>query len=743
DASVLTSSFEGRSTQAQQPVDLCAGFTEFVKVNKYNKVEEGFSIAIFCYALQLLPYNVQPIFKPFINNVTGEMAGTYDQLLKHIEAWKDTQQVLKSCACYVVMYDIHSSSDFHGYPIIMVDTRSTASQIAYKFENAGYQGGSFIKDLIIQRYNCSGERPNGAIASSEHSLLRGQSKVVAEEQIEKQATQSELSQPIESTQRTHRTPSAPRPPNPQEQQGESSAKRKFTIIRIPKRKLPDPTTPILRAEQIDVDNLDEATRISIATTRSIDDYEAQQAVKKFFDDTLTYDATLSCKPTVSPLNENEIDFRISFDESDDEDYMVIFDNNSFSYKIIYVDNLKTNSENDNDKVDMPSFPSPESTVSYSNDSDYFKDFETEFPAIVYNDSLTSKLDSLTEPAVSHHNIDKLDLKNETSLSEYDEEEQNIMYFNDLFSLNIIYPNDLKSDKDNDDDELDIKRSSGDVAPLPPRDQRHPWLRMCDTEMGLDVADTLCFQLGGVRHRMTWRQFILALGLHTVEEMVEDRFEAYWLGVREDPVRRLCHRMISCSISGRGQAPEKVAGINLFYLRSIDRGTANVLYLLAQYLSRYAEGRKSGARLSVGHFIGRLAAYFGLVSDEGLRGLSVITRELPMIDLHELVRLNICERLGDTWAWVAPRPERQSDAAAGASQDAEDVLADDEGALADPTPMQAPQPPQSAPRTIPQRIARLKDEVHELRRSIMGLRGDVDRSITDQGRFATWMVSCMT
>ncbi|GJT48809.1 hypothetical protein Tco_0974966 [Tanacetum coccineum] len=141
-----------------------------------------------------------------------------------------------------------------------------------------------------------------------------------------------------------------------------------------------------------------------------------------FDDTLTSNATLSCKPTVSPFNENEINFRISFDESDDEDYMVIFDNNSVSYKIIYVDNLKTNSENDKDKVDMPLFLSLEPTVSYSNDLDYFKDFETEFPAIVYNDSLTSKLDSLTEPAVSHHNIDKLDLKNETSLSECDEEE---------------------------------------------------------------------------------------------------------------------------------------------------------------------------------------------------------------------------------------------------------------------------------------------------------------------------------
>ncbi|GKB29402.1 hypothetical protein Tco_0868803 [Tanacetum coccineum] len=58
----------------------------------------------------------------------------------------------------------------------------------------------------------------------------------------------------------------------------------------------------------------------------------------------------------------------------------------------------------------------------------------------------------------------------------------------------------------------------------------------------------------------------------------------------DPVRRLCHRMIAYSISGRGQAPEK--------------------------------GRKSGARLSGGHFIGRLAMHFGLVSDEGLRVLTL-------------------------------------------------------------------------------------------------------------------------
>ncbi|GKF05462.1 hypothetical protein Tco_0036130 [Tanacetum coccineum] len=205
-------------------------------------------------------------------------------------------------------------------------------------------------------------------------------------------------------------------------------------------------------------------------------------------------------------------------------------------------------------------------------------------------------------------------------------------------------------------------------------------------------------------------------------------------------------MISYSISSRGQAPEKVTGVDLFYLRSMDQWTANVSYLLAQYLFRHAEGRKSGAsgaRLSGGHFIRRLATYFGLVSDQGLRGLSVVTSELLLIDLHKLGRLNICLRVGDTWAWVAPRPKRQPDAAAGALGAAEDAPAADEGARANPSPVQAPQPPPPAPRTIQQRVSRLEEEVQELRQSIVGLRGDVARSITDQSRFATWMVSCMT
>nr|GEU37944.1 hypothetical protein [Tanacetum cinerariifolium] len=49
-----------------------------------------------------------------------------------------------------------------------------------------------------------------------------------------------------------------------------------------------------------------------------------------FSDTLTSDEALSCEPTISSLNDNKIDFRISFDESDDEDY----------------------TDNDDDKVDI-------------------------------------------------------------------------------------------------------------------------------------------------------------------------------------------------------------------------------------------------------------------------------------------------------------------------------------------------------------------------------------------------------
>ncbi|GJZ19098.1 hypothetical protein Tco_0555688, partial [Tanacetum coccineum] len=85
----------------------------------------------------------------------------------------------------------------------------------------------------------------------------------------------------------------------------------------------------------------------------------------------------------------------------------------------------------------------------------------------------------------------------------------------------------------------------------------------------------------------------------------------------------------------------------------------------------------------------LAHHFGLVSDDGLRGLSVVARELPLIDMGELVKLNIYMDIGDDWAWVAPRPKRQQVVAVGASRAAEDAPAVDEDVQVDPTPVQAP------------------------------------------------------
>ncbi|GJR76333.1 hypothetical protein Tco_0088698 [Tanacetum coccineum] len=85
-----------------------------------------------------------------------------------------------------------------------------------------------------------------------------------------------------------------------------------------------------------------------------------------------------------------------------------------------------------------------------------------FPTIIYNDALTSELEFSSEPTVSSQHVDKVNLKNETSLSEYDDEEYNVMSNNDIFPFNIFSVNDSELDADNDDDKIDIKQSSGDI-----------------------------------------------------------------------------------------------------------------------------------------------------------------------------------------------------------------------------------------------------------------------------------------
>ncbi|GJY02245.1 hypothetical protein Tco_0360397 [Tanacetum coccineum] len=151
------------------------------------------------------------------------------------------------------------------------------------------------------------------------------------------------------------------------------------------------------------------------------------------------------------------------------------------------------------------------------------------------------------------------------------------------------------------------------------------------------------------------------------------------------------------------------------MRGMDVGPVNVPYLLARYLRLFATGRKSRAHISSGQFVARLAKHFGLLTAEILQGLMVIAPELPIIDMAELVRLQICIEVNDTWAWVTLGPERQPDAAAGAPEVAQDAHVVDEGVQADPTHVQEPPPPPplAAARTMPQRMARLEEDVHEI------------------------------
>ncbi|GKB15866.1 hypothetical protein Tco_0849789, partial [Tanacetum coccineum] len=216
--------------------------------------------------------------------------------------------------------------------------------------------------------------------------------------------------------------------------------------------------------------------------------------------------------------------------------------------------------------------------------------------------------------------------------------------------------------------------------LLPHDQRHPYLRGLLDLMAeglsarmlmehMDARGVSLFSsqawrrlfdirgplLEGGKRRMSWREFILALGLYTTKDMQTIRFGVYraesarpipdkrdlrdyWIGILsakdflgttlsyttiQNPILRLCHRLISCSIAGRIQAPQKVTVTDLFYLRGMDVNSVNASYLLARYLRMFAAGRKSRAHISGGQFVARLAEHFGLLTAEILGGLTII------------------------------------------------------------------------------------------------------------------------
>ncbi|GJT13511.1 hypothetical protein Tco_0860553 [Tanacetum coccineum] len=95
-------------------------------------------------------------------------------------------------------------------------------------------------------------------------------------------------------------------------------------------------------------------------------------------------------------------------------------------------------------------------IRYVEDVHYLKFFETEFPAIVFDDALTFELEFSSEPTTSPQHVDEVNLKSETSFSEYDEEEYNVISYNDLFPFNMFSVNDSKLDTNNNNDKINIK-----------------------------------------------------------------------------------------------------------------------------------------------------------------------------------------------------------------------------------------------------------------------------------------------
>ncbi|GJW07070.1 retrovirus-related pol polyprotein from transposon TNT 1-94 [Tanacetum coccineum] len=221
--------------------------------------------------------------------------------------------------------------------------------------------------------------------------------------------------------------------------------------------------------------------------------------------------------------------------------------------------------------------------------------------------------------------------------------------------------------------------------LPQRDQRHPYLRF----EGLEYtnADIHTFE---VRLERIFRRQI-----HRVQVL---DFAGLIKELRDDMDTRL--RMVHSDEQGQDlfvsdawrrlldiRGPLVREWVLEFFSTCRPREEALSSVDCPQHCwERHAKGRKSGAQMFGGHFIARLANHFGLLTEAGLQG-----------------------------------PERQQAAAAGTPEGVKGAHVIDEGIQAILAPVQSYQPPPAA----------------------AGLRGVVERSITDQARLSTWMISCMT
>ncbi|GJR87758.1 hypothetical protein Tco_0211769 [Tanacetum coccineum] len=173
------------------------------------------------------------------------------------------------------------------------------------------------------------------------------------------------------------------------------------------------------------------------------------------------------------------------------------------------------------------------------------------------------------------------------------------------------------------------------------------LRFVEVLLDLDAPDTIHFQVGGAKRRLSRRQFILALGLHTREEMESPGFAR----------------------SGVETLP-------------LDDGTQ---YCWEEYLRLFATGRKSGAHVSGRQFVTRLTGHFGLLTAKILGGLTV--------------------------AMGPKRKPDAAPGAPTVAEDAPAADEGDQAILAPVQAPQQPSPSlPAAARTMPQRLGRLEEEL---------------------------------
>ncbi|GJW99518.1 hypothetical protein Tco_0183432 [Tanacetum coccineum] len=161
-------------------------------------------------------------------------------------------------------------------------------------------------------------------------------------------------------------------------------------------------------------------------------------------------------------------------------------------------------------------------IGYDEDVHDLRSVETEFPAIAFNNEVSSEKTVSCEPKVSSLN-DEIDFR--VSFDDSDDED---------YTSNTAYPFTW------------IRHMA-----LPPRDQRHQYLRYEGLQYtNADIADFEA-RLAKIYRREVHR---VQIEISSARDFLGTT--PSYTAIR-DLILRLCHRLIACSIAGRSHTPEKI------------------------------------------------------------------------------------------------------------------------------------------------------------------------------------------